>query len=61
VILSLQLSFAVIPLVYFTGQRSKMGEFVNSRPITILAWTVAMLIVGVNTWLVFGTLREWLT
>jgi manganese transport protein len=60
VILSLQLSFAVIPLVYFTGQRSKMGEFVNRRPTAILAWMVAILIFGLNTWLVFGVLREWL-
>src|ERR1700719_1914805 len=38
VILSLQLSFAVIPLVIFTGSAAKMGEFVNSRWINILAW-----------------------
>ena len=44
VILSLQLSFAVVPLVYFTSQKRKMGQFVNSRPLAILAWTVAGLI-----------------
>src|SRR5216110_2312822 len=38
VILSLQLSFAVIPLILFTSDRQKMGEFVNSRAISILAW-----------------------
>ena len=56
----MQLSFAVIPPVYFTGQRSKMGAFVNRRSIAILSWTAVILILGLNTWLVFGALREWL-
>lgn len=50
VILSLQLSFAVIPLVLFTGDRKKMGEFVNSRWLQGLAWFVAALIAGLNAW-----------
>ena len=48
VILSLQLSFAVIPLILFTGDRKKMGEFVNPAWLKILAWTVAAVIVGLN-------------
>jgi manganese transport protein len=60
VVLSLQLSFAVVPLVYFTSQRSKMGEFVNSRGLAALAWLVAGVIMGLNGWLLFGTFREWL-
>ena len=60
VILSLQLSFAVVPLVYFTGQRRKMGEFVNGRALAGLAWIVAVVIMGLNAWLLFGTFREWL-
>jgi manganese transport protein len=48
VILSLQLSFAVIPLVIFTSDRRKMGEFVNPRWVTALAWTTAALIVTLN-------------
>jgi manganese transport protein len=59
VILSLQLSFAVVPLVYFTSQRRKMGEFVNSRPLATVAWTVAVVIIGLNAWLLVGTFREW--
>jgi len=51
VILSLQLSFAVIPLVIFTGRRSLMGEFVNRRALQLLAWTTAVLIAGLNAWL----------
>jgi manganese transport protein len=50
VILSLQLSFAVIPLVMFTGDREKMGEFVNGRGLKVLAWSVAILIAGLNVW-----------
>jgi len=50
VILSLQLSFAVIPLVIFTGSRKKMGEFVNGRGMQALAWFVAVFIAGVNGW-----------
>jgi manganese transport protein len=60
VILSLQLSFAVVPLVYFTSQRSKMGQFVNSRGLAMLAWLVATIIMGLNGWLLLGTFRTWL-
>ena len=55
VILSLQLSFAVIPLVMFTGDRRKMGEFVNSRWVKALAWSTAVLIVAANGWLLVQT------
>jgi manganese transport protein len=41
VILSFQLPFAIIPLVQFTGDRAKMGEFVNSRLTSVIAWVVA--------------------
>jgi manganese transport protein len=60
VILSLQLSFAVVPLVYFTSQRRKMGVFVNSPFLAVGAWAVALVIMGLNTWLLVGTFREWL-
>jgi manganese transport protein len=51
VILSLQLSFAVVPLVLFTGNRKIMGEFVNARWLKALAWLTAVLIAGLNGWL----------
>jgi manganese transport protein len=60
VILSLQLSFAVIPLISFTGERRKMGEFANGRILTAVAWSVAVVIVGLNAWLLIGTARVWL-
>jgi manganese transport protein len=50
VILSLQLSFAVVPLVIFTGNRKLMGEFVNARWLQGLSWFVAILIAGLNVW-----------
>ena len=60
VILSLQLSFAVVPLVLFTGQRTKMGQFVNGRTLKALAWMVAVVIIGLNAWLLVGVFRQWL-
>ena len=51
VILSMQLSFAVFPLVSFTSDRLKMGEFVNPAWLKALAYVVAGIIVGLNIWL----------
>jgi manganese transport protein len=56
VILSLQLSFAVFPLVQFTSSREKMGEFVNPPWLKVLAWAVAVVIAGLNAYLLWGTL-----
>ncbi|HEY6967743.1 MAG TPA: divalent metal cation transporter [Candidatus Angelobacter sp.] len=47
-ILSIQLSFAVIPLVMFTGDKRKTGEFANAKWLKTLAWTVSILIVGLD-------------
>ncbi len=51
VVLSLQLSFAVFPLVLFTSDRRRMGPLVNPRWLTALAWPIALLIAGLNLWL----------
>jgi manganese transport protein len=59
VILSLQLSFAVIPLVMFTSDRHLMGEFVNPRWLKVLAIAVSTIIVGLNAWLLLQTLLGW--
>ncbi|KXV11934.1 manganese transporter [Gluconobacter oxydans] len=56
VILSLQLPFAVIPLVMFVSDRRKMGEFVISTPVRILSWGVAGLILLLNFKLLYDTL-----
>jgi manganese transport protein len=55
VILSFQLSFAVVPLVLFTGSRARMGEFVNRRWLQVLAWLTAVLIAALNAWLLVQT------
>jgi manganese transport protein len=60
VILSLQLSFAVFPLVSFTSERAKMGEFTNSRALKILAWTMAWTIAALNAWLLVQSVRDWM-
>ena len=51
VILSMQLSFAVVPLVQFTGSKRIMGEFVNARWVRLLGWIMALIIGGLNGWL----------
>jgi manganese transport protein len=58
VILSLQLSFAVFPLVRFTSDKLKMGEFVNARWLSVLAYIVALVIASLNAWLLIQVFRE---
>jgi manganese transport protein len=55
VILSLQLSFAVVPLVQFTSDKKKMGEFANPLWMKLLAWIVAGVIIGLNAYLLIRT------
>jgi manganese transport protein len=55
VILSLQLSFAVIPLVKFTSDRTKMGELVAPKWVVILSWFVAIVIAVLNVYLLYST------
>lgn len=55
VVLSLQLSFAVFPLVQFTSDKAKMGEFVSAAWLKWLSWTVAVVIAVLNVWLLFQT------
>ncbi len=52
VVLSMQLPFAVIPLVYFTGEKKYMGAHVNSTLLKILSWIIAILITSLNLWLI---------
>ena len=61
VILSLQLSFAVFPLVMFTSDPHKMGPFVNPRWLKVLAYTVASVIAALNAWLLVQTVGGWLS
>lgn len=57
VVLSFQLPFAVIPLIQFTGNRAKMGEFTNSRVTSVIGWIVAVTILVFNAELLWLTFR----
>lgn len=59
VILSMQLSFAVVPLVKFTGSKQKMGPFVNRWWVQGLAWLVAAIIMVLNGWLLASAIGDW--
>ncbi len=59
VILSAQLSFAVVPLVIFTSNKKRMGEFVNPPWLKLLAWFVAVVIAVLNITLLCYTFRDW--
>ncbi len=52
VVLSVQLPFAMYPLIRFTSQRDLMGEFVNTRPVALVAWLLFVVISAANVWLV---------
>jgi manganese transport protein len=53
--LSLQLSFAVFPLVAFTSNREKMGSWVNPLWVKAIAWPVAIVIAALNAYLLWQT------
>jgi manganese transport protein len=61
VILSLQLSFAVFPLVIFTSSKTKMGKFVNKKWLVITSFSIAVIIIGFNTYLLVETFKDWLS
>jgi len=56
VILSIQLSFAVIPLIHFTSDKAKMGTFVNGWFAKAAGWSIAAVIAGLNIYLVYTTI-----
>ena len=56
VILALQLGFAVVPLVTFTSDKTKMGKFVNPLWLTALAWGITAIIISLNVYLVVQTI-----
>ncbi len=61
VILSLQLGFAIIPLIHLTSDKKTMGVFANKNWVKISAWLIAIIIVGLNTKLVFETVKNWIS
>ncbi|MBI5058722.1 Nramp family divalent metal transporter [candidate division KSB1 bacterium] len=61
VVLSMQLPFAILPLIHFTSDQSKMGEFANRTWVKMLAWIAAILIIGLNVRLVSSILGNWIS
>ncbi|MFZ1750256.1 MAG: Nramp family divalent metal transporter [Saprospiraceae bacterium] len=61
VILSLQLGFAIIPLIHFVSDKKRMKGFAISNTTKTASWTVALIIVSLNSKLVFNQIEEWLT
>jgi manganese transport protein len=59
VVLSLQLPFAVVPLIRFTSSRRKMGPFASPLLLRAAAWAVALVVIGLNTWLVYHQFAAW--
>lgn len=60
VVLSLQLGFAIIPLIHFTSDKEKMGVFAIKTWMKIAAWTIAIIIVSLNAKLVMQEISGWL-
>ena len=60
VILSMQLPFAVIPLIRFTNDSRRMGGFANRAWVRVLAWSAAVVIIALNLWLVATTIGPWM-
>ena len=59
-ILSMQLPFAIIPLIHFTSDRARMGSFANAAWVRWLAWITAVVVIGLNTWLAYDSIEGWL-
>src|SRR5262249_19934089 len=59
-ILSMQLPFAIIPLIHFTNQRQRMGSFANATWVRVLAWATAAIVVALNAMLASQAIGEWL-
>ena len=59
VILSLQLPFAVVPLVHFTGDHLKMGSFASKFWVKVLAWATSVIIIALNGKLAYDQIAEW--
>lgn len=60
VIISMQLPFAVIPLIHFTNDRRRMGSFANRGWVKVLAWSCAAVILGLNFWLAGQAIVDWM-
>jgi manganese transport protein len=60
VILSMQLGFAIVPLIHLTSDKRKMGEFANKTWVNVLAWIIAGIIIFLNAKLVYENIVDWI-
>lgn len=61
VLLSLQLPFAIIPLIHFVSDKRRMGEYSSPRWLNLIAWLAAAIIVSLNVKLVVDEIQDWIT
>jgi manganese transport protein len=59
-VLSMQLPFAIVPLIQFTSDRGRMGAFANRQWVRVLAWITAAVIIGLNLMLAAQTIEDWI-
>jgi len=59
VVLNLQLPFAIIPLLQFTNDRTRMGDFASKWPLRLAGWAIACIVLGLNIWLATQTIGGW--
>src|ERR1039458_5266230 len=59
-VLSMQLPFAIIPLIHFTSDRARMGSFANRGWVKGLSWTTAAVVIALNTVLAVQAIGDWL-
>jgi manganese transport protein len=61
VILSMQLAFAIIPLIHFVSDKVRMGEFAIGLKVKTLSWLVASIVIALNLWQLFESGKEWIS
>lgn len=59
VILSLQLPFAIVPLIQFTNDPQRMGSFASGLKVRVAGWATALIVLGLNLWLAWQVVAEW--
>jgi len=59
VVLSLQLPFAIMPLIQFTNDPQRMGPFASGIKLRIAGWATALIVLGLNLWLAFQVVQDW--
>jgi manganese transport protein len=61
VILSMQLPFAIVPLVHLTSSRQRMRDFASRIWVKVMAWITATIVIGLNVWLAYKVIGTWIT